>query len=141
MARSAGDLTRVNGILGIAGTGPGIGVVGWAYVNDVDYATYTPADGVAAFSNYTPLAGAIDSDNAILTASDTIASLNSKLVNSLKINAASAGQTLTIESGASLATTAILQAGAPYVITGGGDGIRQQRDAPRPRCRHSHSDD
>ncbi len=117
----SGDLTRVNGILGIAGTGPGIGVVGWAYVNDVDYATYTPADGVAAFSNYTPLAGAIDSDNAILTASDTIASLNSKLVNSLKINAASAGQSLAIESGASLATTAILQAGAAYEIAGAGN--------------------
>jgi autotransporter-associated beta strand protein len=118
---AAGDITRVNGLLGTAGTGPNIGVAGWAHVNDVDYATYSIDNGVAAFSGYVPFAAAIDTDNAILTAIDSIASLNTKVINSLKMNALSAGQTLTIESGASLATTAILQAGAPYEIAGAGN--------------------
>jgi autotransporter-associated beta strand protein len=116
-----GHVTRVNGILGIAGTGLNIGVVGWAYANDVDFATYSIDNGVAAFASYVPFAAAIDTDNAILTAGDTVASLNTKLINSLKINSASAGQTLIIESGSSLATTAILQAGAPYEIAGAGN--------------------
>ena len=44
----------------------------------------------------------------------------------------------TIESGASLATTAILQAGAPYVITGAGKVFVNNAHASRPRGRHSH---
>ena len=110
-----------NGVIATGGSGTGDAGVGRALVNGSDFASYG-ANGVVAVSS-TAVSGALSTagtQNSNLTGSGTIAAGTTVAYNTLKIAPTAAGQSLTLGSGGTLATAAVLLTGTrDYTITGG----------------------
>ncbi len=119
-ATTTTNLALVNGIIGRKGAVGGPNPVGYAFVNGTDYATYDATLGVQAYNAYhVGLTGAVATDNVSITTTDTVAA--TQAINSLKLAPTTAGQTLTVASGAALNTLSVLTTGsADMTITGAG---------------------
>ncbi len=110
---------------GLIANSAGTGSVGFATVNGSDFAAHVAGTGVTPVATSAFASGA--TTNALLTASATVSAAGFTL-NSLKIAPAAAAQTLTINTGLSLSTNAILLSGTTdFTIAGpgtiGGTGV------------------
>ena len=135
------NFVGLNGVLGSAGNNPRIifsaappslsnGVIsdsaggavrGWATVNGSDFAGYDNTNGVKA-ATPVDFSTASTTDNAILTASATYGG-SGKTVNTLKINASTPGQSLTVTGSGNVNANAILLTGAnDFTISASGTG-------------------